>query len=177
MMETINIADCLASLPDGTASKIVGVNSTNNGVLALPKTITDAAGCGILNAALEQSKWYRIAIGGNGSASSSAIINIGKFYNNGFPASQLFYVSADAYSNGQTVIQLAKGGGPNPIGKVRIVYKASTKERSFLDIYIASLKSNDFHISYSNNVYFSFQKPEEVSADIPEGYSVKEFTF
>lgn len=177
-MEKITIKDYNNGLGiKDSLSKVKAVDTSGNDTLVSPDIVVKSGGCGMLRGPLEQNKWYRIAIGGFGNSASSAIINICKYYNNGSPTSQLFYVSADGYSNGQTIIQLAKGGISSSIAKARIIYQESTQVRVILDIYIASPKSNDFTISYSNNLGFSFQPPEEVSADIPEGYSVKEFAF
>ena len=178
MIETINTKDHNNDLETkDSLHKVKAVDGSGNDILVSPGIVANSGGCGMLRGPLEQDKWYRIAIGGFGNSANSAIINIGKYYNNGSPTSQLFYVSADGYSNGQTVIQLARGGISRSIAKARIIYQESIQVRVILDIYIESPKSNDFTISYSNNLGFSFQPPEEVSADIPEGYSVKEFTF
>ena len=180
MIEKIIIKDYNNDLETkDSLNRVKAVDGSGNDILVSPGVVTNSGGCGVFasESRLEQDKWYRIAIGSFGNTASSAIINICKYYNNGTPTSQLFYVSADGYSDGQAVIQLAKGGISNSIAKARIIYQVSTQVRVMLDIYIASPKLNDFTISYSNNIGFSFQSPKEVSADIPEGYSVKEFTF
>lgn len=134
-------------------------------------------GSGILNAALSNGKWYRIAIGNTANRVSSALINIGRMYNHGTPSGRLLYVFADGYSGGQIVSQLAVGGSNYDIGKVRILHSGSTEARIMLDIYVKSNSSNDYSICYSNNIGFNFQSPEEVSGAVPEGYAVKEFSF
>lgn len=176
-MEKITTKDYNGNLAtQDSLSKVRAVDTVGNDILVASDIIAASGGCGTLKGDLEQDKWYRIAIGGIGSDISTAIINIGKYYNNGTPTSQLFYVSACGFGIGRTVIQLAKSGY-NSISKIRIIHKASTAERVMLDIYVASTRSNTFLLSYSNNISFSFQKFEEVSADIPDGYSVNEFTF
>ena len=180
MIEKIIIKDYNNDLEiKDSLNRVKAVDGSGNDILVSPGVVTNSGGCGVFasESRLEQDKWYRIAIGSFGNTASSAIINICKYYNNGTPTSQLFYVSADGYSDGQAVIQLAKGGISNSIAKARRIFQVSTQVRVMLDIYIASPKLNDFTISYSNNIGFSFQSPKEVSADIPEGYSVKEFTF
>ena len=134
-------------------------------------------GSGFLEKILSNGKWYRIAIGGVGSQPSSAIINIGRHYSYGSPSGRLLYVFADGFSGNPIVSQFAKGGSDSDVGKVRILYKGSTTENVMLDIYIKSANSNNYKICFSNNINFSFQTPEEVSEAIPEGYSVKEFSF
>ena len=177
MIEKINTKDYNNGLvTEDSLNKVRAIDSSGNDILVSPDIVANSGGCGILKGILEQNKWYRIAIGAFGSRISTAIINISKYYSNSIPGSQVFYVSADGYSNNPTVIQIARGGALI-IGKARILYKESTTERIMLDVYVVSNSENLFFISYSNNINFSFQTHEEVSADIPEGYSVKEFTF
>lgn len=133
-------------------------------------------GSGILNGVLVKGKWYRIAIGDIGSKPSSAIINIGKVYNNTVPSGKLLYLFADGYSGTPQVSQLAVGGANYDISKVRILYISSYQE-VIIDIYVKSDGANEYNICYSNNIGFKFQNPKEVSAEVPEGYSVKEFSF
>ena len=179
MIEKINTKDYNNGLvTEDSLNKVRAIDSSGNDILVSPGIVANSGGCGVFasESRLEQDKWYRIAIGAFGSRISTAIINISKYYSNSIPGSQLFYVSADGYSNNPTVIQIARGGALI-IGKARILYKESTTERIMLDVYVVSNSENLFFISYSNNINFSFQTHEEVSADIPEGYSVKEFTF
>lgn len=175
-MEKIEIGKCLSELPNGDAGKIVGLSGVN-GVLTTPGKITEAGGCGtFLLGSLNSEKWFRIAIGGFGSAISTALINIGKNYNNSAPTSQLLYVSADGYSGNQIATILANSG--ISIKKMRILYKGVTSERVILDMYISPSNGlNNFHLSYSNNIGFTFQKAVEVPDAPDAGYLVREFTF
>lgn len=132
-------------------------------------------GSGIVIGDMHNGKWYRIAIGGIGSAPSSAIINVANYYSNTAPGSKLFYVSADGYSDLQSVVLLSEGGKKN-ISKARILYKKSTTVRVMLDVYVYSDANNEYYIAYSNNINFTFQTPEEVSETIPDSYLVKEFS-
>ncbi len=157
-----------AEVADGTQVKI----KKSDLFKTIPYPYT---GCGIIISNLENGKWYRIAIGSWGSDSSSVIINTCKMYGSGAPSSRLFYVSADGYSGNQSISILGKGGTALNISKARIVYQASSAIKVMLDIYVSSSNINLYKISYSNNVNFVFQEPEEVSESIPEGYSVREF--
>lgn len=132
-------------------------------------------GSGIVIGDMDNGKWYRIAIGGIGSAPSSAIINVANYYSNTAPGSKLLYVSADGYSNLQSVVLLSEGGKKN-ISKARILYNKNTTSRVMLDVYVYSAANNEYYIAYSNNINFTFQTPEEVSETIPDNYLVKEFS-
>lgn len=164
-MTTVNSVDYVRGLK-GKDSVLI-----KPGSLPHPNT-----GSGIVTGSLYNGKWYRIAIGAVGNNISSAIINIGKKYNNNTASSKLLYVSADGYSDGQSVVLLSKGGSVSNITKARILYQASTSIKVMLDIYVGSANENDYYIAYSSNINFTFQIPEEVSGTIPEGYSVKEFS-
>ena len=180
MIEKIIIKDYNNDLETkDSLNRVKAVDGSGNDILVSPGVVANSGGCGVFVSEnrLEQYKWYRMAIGNVGSVNSSVLINISKIYINGAPGSQLFYVSADGCSNNPTVIQIAQGG-VKYIGKVRIIYKATSTDKVMLDFYVYAFGSNSFKLAYSNNVEFTFLKaPEEVSADIPEGYSVKEFTF
>lgn len=176
MMEKIDIKDCLSALPNGASSKIVGVSSGNKSVLSLPNEITDAAGCGYLDMGnMQTEKWYRIAFGKPGSFASSTLLNICRRYNSSQPSSQLFYVYADGYTGNQKITMLSNAG--KSVLKARILYKASTTEKTILDIYISSNGVDGHMLAHSCNFGFVFQAPVEVSDTPDNGYSVKEFTF
>ena len=163
-MTSVDSVDYVRGLKGGKSVLIA------SGKLPHPNT-----GSGVIsNSYLYEGKWYRIALGEIGSYPSSAIVNIANVYNNSSSGSRLLYVSADGYSGNQNVVLLGKGGSIN-ISKARILSKKSTDVRTMLDIYVASNGANLYFISYSCNIGFTFQSPEEVSESIPEGYSVKEF--
>lgn len=165
-MTSVDSVDYVRGLKGGKSVLIA------SGKLPHPNT-----GSGVVSGSyLSKGKWYRIAIGEFGVYSSSAIVNIATMYNNSPSGSRLLYVSADGYSNNQNVVILGKGGSIN-ISKARILYQNLTKVKTMLDIYVESDGVNYYFISYSCNIGFAFQSPEEVSESIPEGYSVKEFTF
>jgi hypothetical protein len=179
MIEKIIIKDYNNDLETkDSLNRVKAVDAAGNDILVSPDVVANSGGCGVFKSgnSLGEDKWYRIAIGETGSRISTAIINIGKIYNSNVPTSQLFYVSADGYSDGQTVVMLASNKYKS-IGKARIIYKGSQQDRVMLDIYVISKGNNNFYLSYCSNIGFVFQAYEEVSADIPEGYSVKEFTF
>lgn len=127
-------------------------------------------GIGLIN-----NKWYRIAIGKDGSHPCSGIFNIGNRFNNNSPRIILFYSFAEGYGNSSVIAKLASSPVP-PVSKVRVLFGKSTLV-SYLDIYVSTNLENDFYISASCLMNFQLQAPEEVSGDIPEGYSVKEVSF
>lgn len=128
------------------------------------------AGSGLIN-----NKWYRIAIGRNGSYPCSGIFNIGNRYNNNSSRIILFYSFAEGYGNNSVIAKLASSP-VLPVSKVRVLFGKSPLA-SYLDIYVSTNLENDFYISASCLMNFQLQAPEEVSGDIPEGYSVKEVSF
>ena len=180
MIEKINTKDYNNNLEiKDSLNKVKAIDDAGNDILVSPDIVANSGGCGAFTSEnrLEQGKWYRMAIGNVGSANSSVLINISKLYINGHPGSHLFYVSADGYSNNPTVIQIAQGG-IKYIGKARIIYKSTSTDNVMLDFYAIAYGGSSFNLAYSNNIDFTFFKaPEEVSTDIPKGYSVKEFTF
>ena len=128
------------------------------------------AGNGLIN-----NKWYRIAIGRDGSYPCSGIFNIGNIFKNNSPRIILFYSLAEGYGNASFIAKLASSLVP-PVSKVRVLFGKSPLV-SYLDIYVSTNLENDFYISASCLMNFQLQTPEEVSETIPEGYSVKEVSF
>ena len=132
-------------------------------------------GSGIVTGALSNGKWYRIAIGRNGSYPCSGIFNIGNRYNNNSPKTVLFYSFASGYSNSSFTVKLASSDA-SPVSKVRIL-SGKIPLISYLDIYINTALENDFYILAACLMNFNLQTPEEVNNVIPEGYSVTEVSF
>ncbi len=124
---------------------------------------------------LYYKKWYRIAIGRDGTFPSSGIFNIGNRYNNAHPTAVLFYAFASCYDNQSFVSKLASSNVVY-VSKARILFGASPLV-SYLDIYTSGIVQNDFYISASCLMNFKLQTPEEVSETIPKGYSVIEVSF
>ena len=124
---------------------------------------------------LINSKWYRIAIGRDGTFHSSGIFNIGNRYNNAHPTAVLFYAFASGYNSQSFISKLASSDAVYA-SKARVVYGGSPLI-SYLDIYIIGIVQNDFYISAACLMNFNLQTPEEVDEAIPEGYSVKEVLF
>lgn len=176
MIEKVKLSEAMNGLPTIEDSDYVLSEKGNNvGKLLSSNLPHPNTGSGIVIGDMYNGKWYRIAIGGIGSAPSSAIINVANYYSNTAPGSKLFYVSADGYSNLQSVVLLSEGGKKN-ISKARILYNKSTTARVMLDVYVYSDANNEYYIAYSNNINFTFQTPEEVSETIPDSYLVKEFS-
>lgn len=135
----------------------------------------DTGGGVITGSRLINNKWYRIAIGRDGSYPCSGIFNIGNRYNNNGPRIILFHSFAEGYGNNSVIAKLASSPVP-PVSKVRVLFGKSPLV-SYLDIYVSTNLENDFYISASCLMNLKLQKPEEVSETIPEGYSVKEVSF
>lgn len=129
-----------------------------------------------ISANLQSGKWYRIAIGYPGNATSSGLFNMGNEFAYDSAAVILFYAFAEGYNNGAFITKVA-ASNRLPISKARVLYAKSTTERSYLDIYVRLSGSNKFVISAAALINFKLQTPEEVSEAIPEGYSVKEVSF
>ena len=129
-----------------------------------------------ISANLQSGKWYRIAIGYPGNATSSGLFNMGNEFAYDSAAVILFYAFAEGYNNGAFITKVA-ASNRLPISKARVLSAKSTTERSYLDIYVRLSGSNKFVISAAALINFKLQTPEEVSEAIPEGYSVKEVSF
>ena len=125
-----------------------------------------------ISANLQSGKWYRIAIGYPGNATSSGLFNMGNEFAYDSAAVILFYAFAEGYNNGAFITKVA-ASNRLPISKARVLYAKSTTERSYLRL----SGSNKFVISAAALINFKLQTPEEVSEAIPEGYSVKEVSF
>lgn len=125
---------------------------------------------------MSYGKWYRIAVGGVGSFPSTGIFNIANNYSNEAAKGILFYAFAEGFANGSTISKIASSA-TSPISKARVVFAQSTSLMSFLDILVRLGGTNTLCISASSLIGFKLQIPEEVSASIPEGYSVKELAF
>lgn len=178
MMETIEIGKCLSEFPDGDAGKIVGLSGAN-GVLTTGSKVVEAGGCATITANMSGSKWYRIAIGAIGNMPSSGLFNIAHVYGTAASRGILFYTFATGYGDEQAVSKIA-GSAISPISKIRLLVKAYDKKgsESILDILPAIANENTYRFAVSCLFGFALQKPTEVTnADIPAGYSVKEFVF
>lgn len=173
-MEKIKLFEVENALPHGTASKLRGLDNAGNGVLVNTIDLPHP-GTGYKAGYVENRKWYRIAIGNLGGVSSSGLFNFGNSYNNQFPQSLLIYAFTSAYNELSIVSKVAAAANysQNFISKVRVLH--SKESESFLDIFISARGTNYMFISAACLIGFSLQKPEEVSEDVPEGYSVKEF--
>ena len=174
-METIQIGQCLSELPDGNASKIVGSNGVN-GVLTTPAAISKSGGCEVLRANMEGGNWYRIAIGDKGSVTSSGVFSIGNQFNNDTSSSILFHAFATGYGGFSSITKIVPPT-KSPITKARVLFKGSTTDVSYLEVFISLTGINNVYISASCLIGFELSFPTKVSADIPEGYSAKEVSF
>ena len=148
-----------------------------NSVLINPNNLPhpNTGGQFVIGSGITRGKWYRIAIGRDGSYPCSGIFNIGNRFNNNSPRTVLFYSLAEGYGNASFIAKLASTVVP-PVSKVRVLFGKAPLE-SYLDIYINTNLENSFYISASCLMNFELQTPEEVGEAIPEGYSVKEISF
>ncbi len=124
-----------------------------NSVLINPNNLPhpNTGGQFISSGALIKGKWYRIAVGRDGS----------------YPCS--------GYSSRSFIAKLASSSMLS-VSKARVL-SGKVPLVSYLDIYISASLENSFYISASCLMNFKLQTPEEVGETIPEGYSVKEVAF
>lgn len=178
MIETINTKDYNNDLGiKDSLNRVKAVDTAGNDILVNPGIVAQSGGCGVLiTGLLAWGKWYRIASSKNGAHPNSLLLNVGNIYVNNTPRSQLFYISAGGFGDSQVITQLASGD-EKCISKARILYKKSTAEGPIIEILVNALNNNNYVFAYSNNVYFAFQEPVEVSETPESGYFVKEFTF
>lgn len=148
-----------------------------NSVLINPNNLPhpNTGGQFISSGALIKGKWYRIAVGRDGSYPCSGIFNIGNRFNNYNPCTVLFYSFAEGYSSRSFIAKLASSSILS-VSKARVL-SGKVPLVSYLDIYISASLENSFYISASCLMNFKLQTPEEVGETIPEGYSVKEVAF
>lgn len=147
-----------------------------NSVLIRPGNLPHPnTGGQVVNGIFIKGKWYRIAIGRDGTYPCSGIFNIGNRYNNAYPTAVLFYVFASGYYDKSFISKLASSDVVY-INKARVLY-GENPLISYLDIYVIGNIQNEFYISASCLMNFKLQTPEEVGKTIPEGYSVKEVSF
>lgn len=154
-------------------------DSNGNSKIVTPENALKAAGApaGYLRKSLSGGQWYRIAVSKEpNNAIASALINIGNSYGTIASASCLFYVAASGYRD---VVVAKIANLEHYVSKVRLLTKVSTTAKLMLDILVRNTSgsnSNFAHISYSCNIGFNFQDPEEVADTPEEGYTVSEFS-
>lgn len=164
-MTTVRSVDYVRGLKGGN-SVLINLNN-----LPHPNT----GGQFISSGALIEGKWYRIAVGRDGSYPCSGIFNIGNRFNNHTPCTVLFYSFAEGYASRSFIAKLASSSILS-VSKARVL-SGKTPLISYLDIYVIGNIQNEFYISASCLMNFELQTPEEVGETIPEGYSVKEVAF
>lgn len=164
-MTTVSSVDYVRGLKGGNS---VLINPNN-----LPHP--DTGGQFISSGMLIKGKWYRIAVGRDGSYPCSGIFNIGNRFNNYNPCTVLFYSFAEGYASRSFIAKLASSSMLS-VSKARVL-SGKVPLVSYLDIYISASIENSFYISASCLMNFKLQTPEEVDEAIPEGYSVKEVLF
>lgn len=153
-----------------------GLNG-NDSVLITPSNLPyPNTGGGYVTSKATNGKWYRIAIGTNGSGPSTGLFNIANYFGNDSAKGIILYAFTDGYSGGSTLTKIASTP-VLPISKARVVFAASTSLVSYLDIYVRLYGTNTIIISASSLIGFNLKSPEEVTEAIPEGYSVKEASF
>ena len=148
-----------------------------NSVLINPNNLPhpNTGGQFISSGALIEGKWYRIAVGRDGSYPCSGIFNIGNRFNNHNPCTVLFYSFVEGYSSRSFIAKLASSSILS-VSKARVLY-GENPLISYLDIYVIGNIQNEFYISAACLMNFNLQTPKEVDEAIPEGYSVKEVLF
>lgn len=147
-----------------------------NSVLINPNNLPHPnTGGQVVNGILIKGKWYRIAVGRDGSYPCSGIFNIGNRFNNHNPCTVLFYSFVEGYSSRSFIAKLASSSILS-VSKARVLF-GKVPLISYLDIYVIGNIQNEFYISASCLMNFKLQTPEEVDKAIPEGYSVKEVLF
>lgn len=129
----------------------------------------------IVSGDMIKGKWYRIAVGRDGSFPCSGVFNIGNRFRHNSPRVILFYSFAEGYGNASFIAKIASTS-VLPVSKARVLF-GKVPLKSYLDIYISTNLDNDFYISAACLMNFNLQTPEEVDEAIPEGYSVKEVSF
>ncbi|MCD8043445.1 MAG: hypothetical protein LUH10_10335 [Tannerellaceae bacterium] len=117
--------------------------------------------------------WYRIATCSMNAYISSGIFNIGNIFNNSVSGSVCFYLSGSGYGNRS--VNIIGKNEPSLISKVRFIYKKSTAEPLFVDIYYKTSSRNDVNVSLSSALNIRLQTPQAVSEEIPSDYSIEEF--
>ena len=177
VMKTILLSEVEKQMEEvNSISKLRGLNSSNHSVVISPNNLPfPNTGGEFKTGVMAYGKWYRIAIGNSGGSTSSGLFNIGNKYGSSEPRNILFYAFAEGYQEGSIITKIASSRNL-PISKARLLYAAS-ELASYLDVYVYAHLQNIFFISCSSLIGFKLQTPEEVSKEIPEGYSVKEFSF
>lgn len=121
--------------------------------------------------------WYRICIGGNMNNIASAIINIGNLYNTISSKNVCFHFWGSAYTSGFGGINILGKTTDNIFTKIRFLHKLSTTERSYIDLYYNLTTANTCYLALSNSLNLRLHNMDFVEDnDIPDGYSVKEFS-
>ena len=119
--------------------------------------------------------WHRIIIGQNNNLANSGIINIANDYGSISQSFSCFYIGGGGYSR-RIVSKI--GGDGTTFPKVRFVYKSSTSEVSYIDIFYnntVSANDNNVRIALSSALGLHLTSLIDTIAVIPEGYSVQEF--
>lgn len=176
MIEKILLSEAEKQMEEvSSISKLRGINDSKSVVISPNNLPYPNTGGDFKEGNLFEGRWYRIATGGDGGGASSGLFNIGSHYGKISSMNILFYAFAEGYGNKSTVAKIASSL-PMLISKVRLLYGKSGVN-SLLDIYISASSNNNFSISAAALIRFKLNDPKEVSEEIPEGYSVKEFTF
>lgn len=159
-----------------TVDYLRGLKGKDSVLIAPDKLPHPNTGGGYTKANLSNGKWYRIARGVSGEQPSSGIFNIANSFAYEKSRAILFYAFTDAYSDGSFITKIA-ASSVVPISKARVLSIKSNSGDSYLDVFVRLNEMNVVHIAASSMIGFTLQAPEEVSGDIPEGYSVKEVSF
>lgn len=178
MIEKITLNEALSSLQEATSvGHLVGM-SGNNGKLIDPDNLPyPDNGCDKTSLNMTKGKWYRIAIGGSGSLSSTGIFNIATRYGN-MPCQQVTFIAFCAGYSSVPYVSKMCASSVIPISKVRFLYKDSADASAvcYMDIFADLRGTNNYTIAASSLIGFNLQHPEEVSDTPDEGYICKELS-
>lgn len=178
-MKTINYKELLSKLEYSAFSSIQAINSDGVPVLTTHNAIMYKNGFNIIrDFQLESGKWFRIGKVRNGNINGVALLIAKTRYDYSSPASQLFYMSLNAWSE-SVIMELAKQS-TSVFRNIRLLYGKNGDRNSEMLLEVKSSLTgplNVLNLSYMSAIDFEILSPFEVPEEPLTGFSVKEFIF